>query len=360
MKKLILAALCLFAPVCLAQTAQPLFQPQQHFVDNSGNPCAGCKLYSWFAGTTNPQPTYTDATEAHQNQNPVVLDASGSAAIWMGSSAYKFALIDTFGTTLWTVDNVLAPTPGNQSNAFLPLAGGTMSGNINMGGNSIVNAQNIGVGTSTPNWAIDVASGQINSNGFLYNGLAPTNHILLGNGQYYVDSATFPWGSLSGIPVFYYQTVEANGTAQTQRTALNFNSTLAVTDSASPAQTNVGLPAIGTSGSYTCATVTFDAQGRETAANSNTCAPPPFTGTSNYQTLSSGLILEWGVTSAFDTGPLTVTLPFTLPHGCLFSQAGDNIASSSRRIFASGNCTSTSVQIKNDGNGFGNWLVIGW
>lgn len=128
-KRLLLAVTCLFAFVCSAQTVQPLLQPRQTFVDGSGNPCSGCRLYSYAAGTTTAQPTYTDASGATQNTNPVVLDAAGGANIWMGQSAYKFALLDSYGTTLWTVDDVSAPFPGN-AGPFLPLTGGTLTGSL--------------------------------------------------------------------------------------------------------------------------------------------------------------------------------------------------------------------------------------
>ena len=119
----------LYGYPAISQTAQPLIQPEQHFVDGSGNPCAGCKLYSYTAGTTTPQPTYTDSSQTTPNTNPVTLDASGAWQIWMSQSAYKFALLDTAGTTLWTVDNVLAPAPGS-GGPYLPLSGGTLTGEL--------------------------------------------------------------------------------------------------------------------------------------------------------------------------------------------------------------------------------------
>ncbi|HLH34917.1 MAG TPA: hypothetical protein VKX41_09595 [Alloacidobacterium sp.] len=106
---------------------QPILQPHQTFVDGSGSPCAGCSLYSYAAGTTTPHPTYTDASGLVQNTNPVILDAAGGANIWPDTSSYKFVLVDTSGTTLWTVDNVKGPIPGS-SGPFLPLTGGSLTG----------------------------------------------------------------------------------------------------------------------------------------------------------------------------------------------------------------------------------------
>ena len=131
MTKWLIAVIALFSALTAsAQLAQPLLQPRVYFVDGSGNPCVGCSLYSYAAGTTTPQPTYTSASESSQNTNPVILDSTGSATVWMGSSSYKFALLDTFGTTLWTVDQVTAPLSAACWLMFLPLAGGTLTGSV--------------------------------------------------------------------------------------------------------------------------------------------------------------------------------------------------------------------------------------
>jgi len=105
-----LALLCVLAG---AQTpAVPTTRPHQNFVDNSGNPCALCTLSSFAAGTTTPQPTFTDSTGGTQNTNPIVLDVAGGANIWLTPTLlYKFVLKDALGNTIWTVDNV----PGSGS-----------------------------------------------------------------------------------------------------------------------------------------------------------------------------------------------------------------------------------------------------
>ena len=101
----IFALLC--ASAAFGQAVYPLLQPHQFFVDGNGAACAGCSLYTYVAGTTTPQPTYTDSTGAHANTNPVILDVTGSASIWVTPAvAYKYVLKDTLGTIVWTADNV--------------------------------------------------------------------------------------------------------------------------------------------------------------------------------------------------------------------------------------------------------------
>lgn len=87
-------------------------QPKMQFESAAGVPLSGGKVYTYVAGTTTPQATYTDATGATPNPNPVILDSRGEAAIWLGSAAYKFKLTDANDVEIWTVDYISAPTSG--------------------------------------------------------------------------------------------------------------------------------------------------------------------------------------------------------------------------------------------------------
>lgn len=86
---------------------------RQRFFDLNGLPLSGGQLFSYTAGTSTPQATYTDSTMATPNANPVVLDSAGYANVWLGSGAYKFVLEDSLGNVLWTVDQVLASSNGS-------------------------------------------------------------------------------------------------------------------------------------------------------------------------------------------------------------------------------------------------------
>jgi hypothetical protein len=81
---------------------------KQRYLDANGNPLAGGKLYSYQAGTTTPQATYTDSGGLTANANPVVLDANGEANVWVDPElSYKFVLKNSSDATQWTVDNVI-------------------------------------------------------------------------------------------------------------------------------------------------------------------------------------------------------------------------------------------------------------
>jgi len=92
----------------MAAALLPWVKPQ--FSDAAGVPVASGKLYSFIAGTTTPQPTYSDVdlADEHANANPTLLNAAGqsSTSIYLLPTGYKFRLDDADDVTLWTVDNV--------------------------------------------------------------------------------------------------------------------------------------------------------------------------------------------------------------------------------------------------------------
>ena len=152
------------------------------FIDAAGIPLAGGFLYTYEAGTTTPQATYTDSTAATANSNPIVLDSRGEANIWLASANYKFKLTDANGTEIWTVDNIAAPStalsPVFTSNVTIStdspgpalLITQSGAGPIIRAVNpsdpaevffTVTNDGSVGIGTGSPSNAIDVAGGAI-------------------------------------------------------------------------------------------------------------------------------------------------------------------------------------------------------
>jgi hypothetical protein len=81
------------------------------FFDNSGNVLTGGKIYTYLAGTTTPEPTYTSAAGNVAHTNPIILNAAGRVAdsgeIWLsGGISYKFVIKDTNDVLLGTYDNL--------------------------------------------------------------------------------------------------------------------------------------------------------------------------------------------------------------------------------------------------------------
>ena len=156
--------------------------PKCQFIDAAGIPLAGGFVYTYAAGTTTPQATYTDSTASTANSNPIVLDARGEANIWLSSANYKFKLCDSTNTEIWTVDNIAAP-----STALSPVFSSNVTISANTSGPALLVTQTgagaairvqdsadpdaspfvvdttgqVGIGTATPANAIDVAGGAI-------------------------------------------------------------------------------------------------------------------------------------------------------------------------------------------------------
>lgn len=78
----------------------------------SGNtPLNGGLVYTYAAGTTTPQPTFTTSTGSTPNANPITLSANGimPQEMWLTAGiAYKIIVTDSVGTViyLYTMDNL--------------------------------------------------------------------------------------------------------------------------------------------------------------------------------------------------------------------------------------------------------------
>ena len=80
------------------------------FFTNTGAVLTGGKLYTYAAGTTTPQVSYTTNAGNVARTNPIILDAAGRVSeggeIWITSAAYKFVLKDSTDVLIATYDNI--------------------------------------------------------------------------------------------------------------------------------------------------------------------------------------------------------------------------------------------------------------
>lgn len=82
---------------------------QWFYTNEDGTPLAGGLLNTYAAGTLTPQATYNDWTGAAANTNPVVLDASGRANVYLNTAeSYHLVLTDALGNVIFDQDNVYA------------------------------------------------------------------------------------------------------------------------------------------------------------------------------------------------------------------------------------------------------------
>lgn len=146
----------------------------------------------------------------------------------------------------------------------------SVAGPLSLGGYNLLSVGKLGVGTATPGYPLDVV-GDLNFTGALrLSGSSGTAGQCVTSAGANLAPTWATCGGGGGGTI-YYQTVQASGTGQTQRAALNFLAPLTVADNVT--RTNIGLGATGvTPGSYTYTNLTVDTYGRITAASSS---PPP-------------------------------------------------------------------------------------
>lgn len=104
------------------------------FFDNNGAILTGGLVYTYAAGTTTPQATYTTSSGATAHTNPIVLDSAGrvpsGGEIWLTDAiAYKFLLKTSTAVTIGTYDNVTGNSSGIYA-AFAASSGSSLVGYI--------------------------------------------------------------------------------------------------------------------------------------------------------------------------------------------------------------------------------------
>lgn len=385
------ALLCAFTPwhalivfagmmAASAQTKTPLVQPRWTFFDQSGAACAGCQLSSFLAGTTTPTPTYTDASGTSQNTNPIILGTDGGAFIWVGTPTLKLVLKDALGNLIWTADNI----PGNGSGAggcgfagAITFENSTISGldcdqyitinktlhTINVGGPlPATHFQMTNLSAITAGWTWDITSKETAAKS-IGGGTA-------GAGKY-IDGGTGDWTTLP----------TTSGTVTSVDATVPAQMTIAGNPITSSGTLAFGLNVTGTGTKVATATAAgVDGNCAQWATGNvgdagNPCAVKyPFTGTSGYQKLSSGLILEWGHASLIaDGSPGTnVCFPFAFPNSVLNVTATDDLGSGASRILSVRTltpsigatpypCANGGFWAWSDGSGNGAWwFAIGY
>ena len=88
----------------------PLGGAASQFLDNNGVILSGGKIYTYVAGTTTPQATYTNSFGVTLHANPIILDSAGrvpGGEIWLSEGqVYKFIIETSTSILLGTYDNI--------------------------------------------------------------------------------------------------------------------------------------------------------------------------------------------------------------------------------------------------------------
>ena len=93
----------------MAVFLSPVGGAAAQFFTNSGVILSGGKLYTYAAGTTTPQVTYTSSSGNTNHTNPIILDSAGrvpGGEIWLSALPYKFLIKDSNDVLIGTYDNI--------------------------------------------------------------------------------------------------------------------------------------------------------------------------------------------------------------------------------------------------------------
>jgi len=95
----------------MAVNLSPIGGVAAQFFDNSGNVLSGGKIFTYAAGTTTPQSTYTSAGGTTPLANPIILDAAGrvpTGEIWLTDGLqYKFIIKTSTDVQIGSYDNII-------------------------------------------------------------------------------------------------------------------------------------------------------------------------------------------------------------------------------------------------------------
>jgi len=316
LKRLLAAFALLCGSLAFAQSKTPLVQPHWTFFDQSGAACAGCKLSTFLAGTTTNTPTYTDASGTSTNTNPIILDASGSANIWVGTATLKLVLKDSFGTTIWTADNIPA---GGAGGGGCGIAGAITFENSTVTGldcdayitiNKTLHTINVG--------------GPLPANHFTMTNLSP----VLSNWTFNVASPNAALLSLGKVPSTDITGPNAStnclkwdGASPSNLTTSACGGTGTVTEVDTDSTSGITGGPISTTGTVHCAQGSSSqfgcvkVDGTTVQASAGVLSAPGGANSltaNGYQTFGSGLILQWASGTSMSDSSVTQTINFPI------------------------------------------------
>lgn len=118
----------------MSVTLSPIGGAAWQFFDNNGDPLSGGKLFTYAAGTTTPQVTYTSISGSTAHTNPIILDSAGripGGEIWLDIGVgYKFVTTTSTNVLIGTYDNIpsaVQPPAANDADSIMYEQGYTVT-----------------------------------------------------------------------------------------------------------------------------------------------------------------------------------------------------------------------------------------
>lgn len=89
------------------------------FVDDNGKPVAGGKVWTYASGTTSPKATYADPDGTAVNTNPIILDESGRANIYLEDGAYRVRVLSAKNALIADVNKISRYVTSTELDEFI-------------------------------------------------------------------------------------------------------------------------------------------------------------------------------------------------------------------------------------------------
>jgi hypothetical protein len=202
----------------MAVNLSPVGGVAAQFFTNTGAVLTGGKLYTYIAGTTTPQATFTTSAGNVARTNPIVLDAAGrvpgSGEIWITQDVvYKFVLTDANDVLIATYDNISSISsltlPIDSSNVtYDPPFAGSVATNVEAKLAQTVSVMDFGA----------VGNGVANDTAAVVAALAASDAVFFPAGTYLVNgNINIKDKSLYGVPT--------NSTADTSVSIIRLSGT---------------------------------------------------------------------------------------------------------------------------------------
>jgi hypothetical protein len=163
----------------------------------------------------------------------------GYPQMWQLNGGLNGTVNISAGAPLWN-GTVIYPQPIMAQ----PLNHGpqSISGPLGMSGYDIFGVGELGIGTNTPGWPLDIESGFGNAQGWLVNGNGGTVGKCLGSDGNAYDT---PIACLTSVGTIFYQVLQANGISVTQRATANLVPPLTAADNGGASRTDISIATTG-------------------------------------------------------------------------------------------------------------------
>jgi hypothetical protein len=170
----------------MAVNLSPVGGVAAQFFDNNGVILSGGKIYTYAAGTTTPQATYTSSSGVTAHTNPIILDSAGrvpGGEIWLTANlSYKFVVKTSADVLIGTYDNIPPSVNGSASEiVYVPAGTGAVSTTVQNKLRESVSAKDFGA----------VGNGVTDDTAAIQAALNTGNTVYLSAGTYLITAGLF-------------------------------------------------------------------------------------------------------------------------------------------------------------------------